>query len=484
MADGNSDDIRVNYDLVSTLAPFLDLHMMFPLIQHLQSCGLYNEEDLSLSLLEILRATNMVDYTLEILGGLDNSKHNDNETNALEERRELAVKELAELEDICSPLLTILRDEEQLQDLITKGQFNMADLQENFGIDENIVDAFYRYGKFNYEIGNYQDTTYIMLYYRELAPSDAPNAFMALWGKISSQLLMLRTTDNLANTLKDIQALQKILDERDDVSEKGPTFQLEQLQFRSWLLHWSLFLFFKFPIEDPGEDTDGSAVEAGCPNAESANKFLLGQMVDFFFHRKHLAAIQTNCPWLLRYLVVAVFILYRSGDRKYRRFLSNVCKQEAYHYKDPLTTFVDNLYINFNFDKAHETLKECEIVMSNDFFLQHLVDDFLKNARMAIFETFCLIHTKIDTKMLSGKVDVAEEDAEAWLVNLIQGAKMGAKIDSKQNCVVMSQQYPEAYQQVIDKTKDLVFRSYQLCNEVQHLHQREERERERGEKSN
>lgn len=42
--------------------------------------------------------------------------------------------------------------------------------------------------------------------------------------------------------------------------------------------------------------------------------------------------------------------------------------QESYTYKDPITEFVECLYVNFDFDSAQKKLRECESV-SNHFKL-------------------------------------------------------------------------------------------------------------------
>ena len=58
------------------------------------------------------------------------------------------------------------------------------------------------------------------------------------------------------------------------------------------------------------------------------------------------------------------------------------------------------------------------------------------------------------------------EEAERWIVNLIRNARLDAKIDSQQNLVVMGTQYPNIYQQVIEKTKGLSFRSHVLAGNI------------------
>ena len=66
--------------------------------------------------------------------------------------------------------------------------------------------------------------------------------------------------------------------------------------------------------------------------------------------------------------------------------------QESYTYRDPITEFVEHLYVNFDFDGARQKLHECQMVLFNDFFLIAVLDEFVENARLMIFETFCRIH--------------------------------------------------------------------------------------------
>lgn len=46
--------------------------------------------------------------------------------------------------------------------------------------------------------------------------------------------------------------------------------------------------------------------------------------------------------------------------------------QESYKYKDPITEFVECLYVNFDFDGAQQKLRECEEVSQLNFFVCRL----------------------------------------------------------------------------------------------------------------
>ena len=69
--------------------------------------------------------------------------------------------------------------------------------------------------------------------------------------------------------------------------------------------------------------------------------------------------------------------------------------------------------------------------------------------------------------MLAEKLNMSPEDAERWIVNLIRNAKLDAKIDSKQGTVVMGVDTNSPYQQLIEKTKALAFRSQTLQSNIE-----------------
>jgi len=116
-------------------------------------------------------------------------------------------------------------------------------------------------------------------------------------------------------------------------------------------------------------------------------------------------------------------------------------------------------------------LRDCTDVLNNDFFLVGCVEEFMENARLLIFETFCRIHHCITIDMLAEKLNMNPEEAERWIVNLIRNASLDAKIDSQQGTVVMGSQALSPYQIIIEKTKN-------LFNRTQMLAQNSERKRD------
>merc|ERR1719429_193839 len=350
-------------------------------------------------------------------------------------KRESVVEEFRKLQKETAPLLEIfqdpsvanqiqsLRDAKALQEYLIKnhGKFKME-----------MIDTCHNYAKCLYEIGNYEEAAEILYMHRILCQPSEPNYLNGLWGKLASDILMQKWEF----ALEDLKRLQQFIDE----STFGSS--LQTLQQRTWLIHWSLFVFFNHP---KGRD-------------------LIIEL--FLYQKQYLNAIQTTCPWILRYLATAV-ITNKSTRRNVMKDLIKVIQEESYTYQDPITSFIEDLYVNFDFDGAQQKLRDCETVLVNDFFLVACLDDFIENSRLFIFETFCRIHQCISINMLAEKLNMKPEEAERWIVNLIRNARLDAKIDSKAGHVVMGTQAVSPYQQVIEKTKGLAFRSQMLIVKIE-----------------
>ncbi|MED6240316.1 Eukaryotic translation initiation factor 3 subunit E [Ataeniobius toweri] len=68
-------------------------------------------------------------------------------------------------------------------------------------------------------------------------PSTDRNALNSLWGKLASEILM----QNWEAAMEDLTRL------RETVDNNSVSSPLQSLQQRTWLIHWSLFVFFNHP---------------------------------------------------------------------------------------------------------------------------------------------------------------------------------------------------------------------------------------------
>jgi len=141
-----------------------------------------------------------------------------------------------------------------------------------------------------------------------------------------------------------------------------------------------------------------------------------------------------------------------------------VIQTEEYQYHDPVTSFLKELYLEFDFEAAQKELTLAEEVVGNDFFLSEFKDEFLDNARYLISEAYCRIHQKIDIANLSERLNLSHDEGEKWIVNLIRETRMGAdaKIDLEKNVIEINRPPLPVYQNVIEKTRQLAVRTQAL----------------------
>ena len=65
--------------------------------------------------------------------------------------------------------------------------------------------------------------------------------------------------------------------------------------------------------------------------------------------------------------------------------------------------------------------------------------------------------------MLASKLNMDEDHAERWLVNLIRNAQMDAKIDASKGHVLMGARATSLHEQVMENTKRLSLRAQQMA---------------------
>ena len=149
---------------------------------------------------------------------------------------------------------------------------------------------------------------------------------------------------------------------KETIDNNSVSSPLQSLQQRTRLIHWSLFVFFNHP---KGHDN----------------------IIDLFLYQpQYLNAVQTMCPHIFCYLSTQVKT--NKGVRKCQQVLKDLVKviqQESYTYKDPITEFVECLYVNFGFDGAQKKVRECKCVLENKFLvavlrilLKMLISSYLK----------------------------------------------------------------------------------------------------------
>jgi translation initiation factor 3 subunit E len=294
-----------------------------------------------------------------------------------------------------------------------------------------MINALYEHGNLQYSCGSYGDASDLLYRFRVLS-TDNDKVSYATWGRLACEIL----TTNWEMALEELQKVRELIDTK---LQNNP---LAQLQHRTALVHWALFPLF---------------------NYDKAREPIL----ELFFSAPFINTIQNNCPWILRYLTVAVITNRGRAknvgtQQKQMKDIVRIVKQESYEYQDPITKFVHALSIDFDFEEAQNQLVVAEEVLRSDFFLVAHADDFVDSARHLIFESYCKIHARISLKDLSARLGLNADDAEKWIVNLIRDTRLDAKIDYKEGTVVMNHPPSSVYQQVIERTKGAFFRTQVL----------------------
>ncbi|OJD24345.1 eukaryotic translation initiation factor 3 subunit E [Blastomyces percursus] len=425
------EEVAKEYDLLPKLMPYLDRHLVFPLLEFTSGQEEEDEQvdEITKAKYELLKHTNMTDYVATLWQEINNS---DTMPEEFVKKREEVVRKLQQYVEDSSKITELLQDDSVVSNLRNDKAANLKFLEEQHGVTLDMVNILYDYGRFQYSCGSYANAAELLYQFRVLS-TDNDKVASATWGKLASEIL----TTSWEAAMEEVQKVKESIDTR---LFNNP---LAQLQHRTWLIHWSLFPFFN---HDPARDT----------------------LTDLFFSPAYINTIQTACPWVLRYLASAV-ITNRGRAHKntslYQKQLKDlirVVRQEQYEYQDPITDFIKALYIDFDFEEAQKKLGEAEEVLRNDFFLVAAVDAFVDAARHLISESYCKIHQRIDIKDLSTRLGLNQDEGEKWIVNLIRDTRVDAKIDYKEGTVLMNHPPQSVYQQVIERTKGGFFRTQVL----------------------
>lgn len=526
------------WDLTSHVSPYLDRHMVFPLLEYLdtlisQGSSSYSSKDVAAARLSLLRPTHMVDYAMDVYKSLHGEKAEVPEE--MQKQKDSVYKELEGLRGGCEVLDKLCKDEEervsffqvcmiQVANLLcndcsshlfdysflfrfycienqtklqASGQWNLKALASK-QVTEEMVETYRLLARFNFDCGDYRAARDMLAHYISIFASPPAQAATADEDEmLATGLQHSKTTgdtdtgnpamyylkdvkdENMLNVLWGRLACEILVEDwpaasvavgavraaMESMVTRGDMSPLQALQQRTWLLHWSLFVYW---------NDDGG----------------LEDLVDIFHSERYKQAITTNAPHLVRYLTAAVLLCKRRVTKKAaagsnaeaRRLYKNlITVLQDVEYTDPIVEFVKSLTVKFDFETAQTKLTECEAVLKADFFLCQQTDLFMEEARVFVFENYCRIHNKIDLKAVAEKLAMTPEQAEKWIVDLIRNADLDAKIDG--GAVVMGVSTQTVYEQVMDRTRDLNVRSATLAQNLSNLLQDARKEKAKKERA-
>lgn len=324
-------------------------------------------------------------------------------------------------------------------------------LKEDHGFLEEDLDILFQSSRMHYTSGDFEQSSADQYLYTLLAPYHHSKRLSSIWGEIGNCIELMEDSDQ---SLDKFESAVKLLQQLRETIDKKHDEPLKTLQLRAWLLHWALFIYFS------KEARENSLNAKSNDEPDKVTEFLVNLCLPKVNEKdeknQYQNAIETICPWILRYLAVIIVTCKNVEKKNFRlRILVNMIKQESYTYNDPITDFLLCLHKEYDFDTAQKHLTDAKEVLRTDYFLHPYVDQFIENGRHQIFEMFCRIHKKIKVETIAEKLDMTHEDAELWIVELIRDARLHAKIDGESGNIIMGSDPKMPYQQIIEKTNNL-----------------------------
>ncbi|KAL9656984.1 hypothetical protein ABK040_007072 [Willaertia magna] len=488
--------------LALKIVPYLDLHLVFPVLEFLEQNEIYPKASVQKTIYELSKKTKMIDYQKkkQPTTTLETSTTNNNTTTSEEQyesQKKEIFKQIEQMKQTCSPLLTKLKEYNENKD--NSSNQNKQEIK-NYIFQDNVItlemlDKCYDYSKILYDSGDYELSaallTDVKQLYIELNLID--KAYQSVWGKLASEI-MCKEWDASANALNELKELMEnkfssmLTHERNlklgsssgangslhqglglgnqvsgGVSSGVTTIkavELELINARCWFLHWSLFIAFFY-----AQNGYNSFLELFFGNL-SAGGMTSAQNYDLSSNRYISALFQSNCTYLLRYL--AIIIILKKRNKNYLNSLVKFLEQHVVVdtkddntlLSDPVIQFIYQLYVNFDFKKAHDVLLTCENVLKNDYFTNSHTKDFMNQAKNMLFDSYCKVSHAFPKENPMFPID------EDMLNNALNSSKIAQQQLNEKSIMAVKKNLPNAYLQVLEKTDAIMNKTNTLKQSI------------------
>lgn len=168
MAESKSTEVPQNiveqYDLLPKMIPYLDRHLVYPLVADRPD----SEENKKLRF-ELLKTTTMFDFLADL--DMDIRKTNTKSPEYAKKREETLAKGEQFQEDT-QVLRDLLGDEAVVGNLRSDKVANLKYLETDHQVTVEMVDKLYEYGQWNYSCGNYGEAAELLYQFRVLVSGD------------------------------------------------------------------------------------------------------------------------------------------------------------------------------------------------------------------------------------------------------------------------------------------------------------------------
>lgn len=419
------------FDITSLMAPYLDVHMLSSLLDFLLEMKVHDPKVITREKIKTVTQTNMTELVEDEFerypDDAEFQKDYATQKPLLSARKEKIFDMIDNEPESVKKMTAFFSDTAKITELQTNGNLTAEFILNNHDISDESLESYYKFAKFKYECGMYTDAEDMLCNFLTIVQPPTTSYCGALWGRLACRIVQAKWNDSLA----DLNAVKESIEVRNIAPQ-------DQLRQRAWFLHWALFVYVN--------QRDG-----------------IDALIDLYTDKYYLQTVENLCPWLLRYYTVAVILSPTKRKTVLRDLLSEISAM-SYLYSDPITQFLESLFDQFDFEAAQEKLKECQTLVKNDFFLQLFATKFMHEARMLICEMYCSINSRVDLTFLAEKLQLTEEEAERWMVDMVRGstatsATFDAKIDSSGKQAIMAAPSKSGFKQIVDATRELTTRT-------------------------
>ncbi len=425
--------------MLQKMANYFDPHILMLLLNFHREIGTIDGKWVAMQKIRVAMNTNMIDLIRDEFNiykdDNDMKALNKSMENDLNDKKSLILSQINNLEtENVKKVIELFKNNDKEKLIEVLKDLNINSFTTAYNITQEMMLEYYKYAKFKYECGQYSEAEAMLANY--LIPTGMvghdKERLGAYWGRLACYIML----GNWESSCHVLESLKKYIERMSVASE--------QLVQRAWLLHWALFVQF-----NQRDDRD--------------------LHFDIFSDRSYVQTIENLCPWMMRYHIASIII---SNRRRVSDRFKEIKSFET-DYEDSFTEFIKCLYEKFDFDEAKIKLEACKKCIKNDFFLQVHETKFIYKARSLICEVYCTINHTVDLPSLASKLELSEEEAEKWMVDMVRNASfssaLDARIDSSSKRVVMSSPTKLALQDIMERTRDLTTRTSNLMGNLDSL---------------
>jgi translation initiation factor 3 subunit E len=161
-SSGEADFDPTQYDLLPKMIPYLDRHLIYPLVADIEPT-----DELTQFKFELLKTTNMTDF----VGNLETEIRGLSEVpKEYTRKRDEVLAKRAQFEEDTAKIRAVLEDPDIVGNLRSDKLANLNYLKEH-GVTEDMVNTLYDYGQFQYDCGAYGSAAELLYQFRVLVGS-------------------------------------------------------------------------------------------------------------------------------------------------------------------------------------------------------------------------------------------------------------------------------------------------------------------------